>query len=117
MSGVVGRISSSSSSHSQLRSASRLAVGPVYRQLSVIGIVKHGDALHKSRHILLQIEVGRVVLEKVLALAGGSESDGKGVCVLALERKSAFTSAEGFGEWGRRTVVTSAGTLSVTLLM
>lgn len=91
MSGVVGRISFSLSSHSQCRSASRLAVSPVYRQLGVIGIVKHGDALDKSRNILLQIEVRRIVLEKVLAFAGGSESDGKGVRVLALHRKSAFT--------------------------
>lgn len=95
MSGVVGRISFSSSSHSQFRSASRLAVGPVYWQLGVIGIVKHGNALDKSRHVLLQIEMGRVVLEKVLAFAGGSESDGKGVRVLALELKSAFISARG----------------------
>lgn len=86
--------------HSHFRSASRLAVGPVYRQLGVICIVKHGDALDKSRHVLLQIEMGGVVLEKILAFAGGSESDGKCVRVLALERKSVFASAEGLGGMG-----------------
>ena len=69
--------------------ASCLAVRPVrIGRQHVVGKVKHGHALDKRRDVLLKFVVCGIVFEEVLALAGGSESDGKSVRVLALERVS-----------------------------